>query len=199
MLFVAGIDEAGRGPLAGPVTAACVVLPPKFDGSMITDSKKLSAAKRKKCYHQIINDSLAYQIISVGHCRVDHLNIRQATITAMSLAAKRVAQKLQTRFKGAGLSFLIDGDLKIDTLYHQEPIVKGDSKILAISAASILAKVTRDNLMGVLDKRYPGYGFSGHKGYPTVAHKKSIKEKGPSRVHRKTFSGVREFVTRQVG
>lgn len=190
MLFVAGIDEAGRGPLAGPVTAACVVLPAGFESQGIADSKKLSPKRRAKYFDRICAEALVYQVVSVGQIRIDSLNIRQATIEAMSIAASKVAAKLAQVHPKAKVTFLIDGDLKLPLVSGQEAIVKGDSKIVSIAAASILAKVTRDRLMEKLESYYPGYGFASHKGYPTREHKSRIELQGPSRVHRKSFAGV---------
>ncbi|MCL4145524.1 UNVERIFIED_CONTAM: hypothetical protein GTU68_049548 [Idotea baltica] len=182
-MLIAGIDEAGRGPLAGPVVAACVILKPNYINKEITDSKKLSKKKREILYTEIINNALAYSIIAVGHKRIDQLNIREATKLAMSIAARKVVAD----------KYIIDGNMLINTESPQEAIVKGDSKFIEISAASILAKTYRDNLMVVLDKKYPNYNFSKHAGYPTKEHKKCIADFGPTPVHRKTFRGVREF------
>lgn len=203
MLFVAGIDEAGRGPLAGPVTAACVVLPPKYTNSEITDSKKLTAVKRERLYGEIVNIATAYSIVSVGPKRIDVINIREATRLAMRLCAERVylallkgtPKKYVAPFHLPFLHILIDGNTAIDASFAQETITKGDDKIVAISAASILAKVTRDRLMVKLGQLYPDYDFARHKGYPTQFHREVIKRKGPSKVHRQNFAGVKEFVS----
>lgn len=193
-----GIDEAGRGPLAGPVTAAAVSLPETYTNSEINDSKKLSEQKREKLFEEIITHALAYSVVSVGPRRIETINIREATRLAMRLAADRVARILKERYSNAmsndlpPLHLVIDGNVPIDTFFSQETIIKGDEKVLAIQAASILAKVTRDRLMLRLESRYPGYGFSVHKGYPTAAHLRGLAEKGPCRVHRRTFAGVKE-------
>lgn len=191
--IIAGIDEAGRGPLAGPVTAACVVLPEGYQHPTITDSKKLSAAKRDKLFPEICEAAVAFSVISVGPRRIEQLNILQATKLAMALAALRVhAQLCRQGWGEKTLHLLIDGNQPIATHFSQETIIKGDSKELCIGAASILAKVTRDRLMERLHEHHPQYGFLEHKGYPTSFHVEQIKEFGPSKVHRRTFAGVRE-------
>jgi len=189
-----GIDEAGRGPLAGPVTAAAVSLPEAYINSEINDSKKLSEHKREKLFEEIITHALAYSVVSVGPRRIETINIREATRLAMRLAADRVARILKERYSNdmPPLHLVIDGNVPIDTFFSQETIIKGDEKVLSIQAASILAKVTRDRLMLRLESRYPGYGFSAHKGYPTGTHLRGLAEKGPCRVHRRTFAGVKE-------
>lgn len=189
-MFIAGVDEAGRGPLAGPVTAAAVILQPGYFNARINDSKKLSIKERDKLYHEIIRDSLAYSIVSVGAKRIDKLNILRASLHAMELAAFRLCKQLNSK----NICFLIDGNFPIGNNFVSEPIIKGDGKIQSIAAASILAKVTRDRLMDVLETRYPGYEFSKHKGYPTKLHMEKITELRPSRVHRSTFRGVKEHI-----
>ena len=191
--LIAGVDEAGRGPLAGPVTAACVVLKPGFDDFRINDSKKLSPKAREELFQLIQQNSLAYSIVSVGPKRIDRFNIREATRYAMGFASKRVAKQLN----GKKINYLIDGNMEMRASLPQRPIIKGDSLVQCIAAASILAKVTRDGLMKTLDTRYSGYGLAGHKGYPTKAHKLSIKELGPSRIHRESFSGVKEHIPKK--
>lgn len=192
--LVCGIDEAGRGPLAGPVTAACVCLPKEFQDSEINDSKQLTDKKRRKLFPLIINEALAYSIISVGPRRIDQINILRATKLAMKMAAEKVNKKLKSLYPDKDSYYLVDGNAKLESLLPSEAIIQGDSKVLAISAASILAKVTRDDLMELLSKRYPNYEFARHKGYGTVVHRKAIADFGPSPVHRKTFGGVIEFV-----
>lgn len=196
MLFVAGIDEAGRGPLAGPVTAACVVLPPGYRNSEITDSKKLSASARDDLYPEITSSALAWCAVSVGARRIESLNIRCATQHAMRFAAERVVRMLRQRYDGVAVSpvLLIDGNMRIGTTWDEEPIIKGDGKIQAIGAASIVAKVTRDRLMQILARHYPGYEFENHKGYGTATHLERIRLSGPCRIHRRTFAGVREHL-----
>ncbi len=192
--LVCGIDEAGRGPLAGPVTVACVCLPKKFNNNEIKDSKLLTDEKRRKLFSLITKKALAYSIISIGPRRIDQINILAATKLGMKIAAEKVNQKLKILFPAEESHFLIDGNARIESTLSHDAIIQGDRKILAISAASILAKVTRDNLMEMLCKRYPNYEFSRHKGYGTAIHRKAIADFGPSPVHRKTFGGVIEFV-----
>ncbi|MCB9029429.1 MAG: ribonuclease HII [Deltaproteobacteria bacterium] len=181
---IAGVDEAGRGPLAGPVVAAAVVLPEGYLNQEITDSKKLSAKKRDILFEAITKNALSYSIVCVGHHRIDQLNIREATRVAMKLAVRRVkAEKA-----------LIDGNVPIEIDIPQETVIGGDRLHQEISAASILAKVWRDRLMKCLDLKYPGYGLADHAGYPTKKHKEAIELIGPSKIHRKTFRGVKEFI-----
>jgi ribonuclease HII len=179
-MLIAGVDEVGRGPLAGPVVAAAVVFPKGYKNSLIKDSKKLSSRAREMLVEQIKKDAAEWKIVAVGHRRVDNLNIRQASKLAMSLAVRGVKADL----------VLVDGNMMIDTTVPQKAIISGDSLHVEISAASILAKVTRDNLMRILDLKYPGYAFSSHFGYPTAVHRKALRDLGPSRVHRLTFNGV---------
>lgn len=186
---VAGVDEAGRGPLAGPVVAAAVVLPKNYSHPEITDSKKLSAKKREQLYALICADALEYSIVAVGHQRIDSLNILQATRLAMRLAVERIDCDY----------VVIDGNTPIDIRLPQEVIVGGDRLRIEISAASILAKVWRDRLMQRLDSRYPGYGLAKHAGYPTASHRAAIVSLGPARIHRLTFAGVREHAHRISG
>lgn len=192
--IIAGIDEAGRGPLAGPVTAACVVYKPGYENSQITDSKKLSHKKREELYGEIIANSLAYSIVAVGPRRIESLNIREASREAMLLAVLRVQRILNSSPTFMPLHLLIDGNVPLRTEISQETIIKGDEKISQIGAASILAKVYRDRIMEMLDLQYPKYNLAKHKGYPTKDHRESISLQGPSRIHRKTFAGVREYL-----
>jgi ribonuclease HII len=181
---IAGVDEAGRGPLAGPVVAAAVVFPADFFHPDIKDSKQLSAKKRDSLIELIKREALSYSIIAVGHKRIDQLNIREATKVAMSAAVARVEAD----------EVLIDGNMLINTTLPQQAIVKGDTKVTHIAAASILAKTYRDALMCTLNKKYPGYDLEKHAGYPTSAHRIAIQTLGPSPIHRSSFKGVREFL-----
>ncbi len=183
-MIIAGVDEAGRGPLAGPVVAAAVVFPEGYKNPEIKDSKQLSAKKREHLVSIIKRDALDYAIIAVGHHRIDLINIRAASLLAMSLALKRVIAD----------QVLIDGNALIETKLPQEAIIKGDQKFVQISAASILAKQHRDHLMEIIDQKYPGFNFKKHAGYPTKFHKETIAKIGPSPIHRKTFKGVKEFI-----
>jgi len=180
---VAGIDEVGRGPLAGPVVAAAVVFPEGYSNSSIRDSKKLSAQKRESLVLTIKQDALSWAIVAVGHQRITAINIREATRLAMRLALARVQAD----------SALIDGNTPIDCAIPQETVIGGDDKFVQIAAASIIAKVYRDALMCTLDKRYPGYGFDRHAGYGTSFHRAAIETLGPCPIHRRGFAGVREF------
>lgn len=180
--YIAGIDEAGRGPLAGPVVSAAVILPACFNCPGVTDSKKLSEKKRDALFPVINAQALAVGIGMADHQEIDRINILQASLLSM----KRAVQNLTL----VPDYLLIDGKFTIDMDLPQEAIVKGDSKSISIAAASIVAKVTRDRFMADLHTRYPQYNFIQHKGYPTKAHKQAIIEYGPCPVHRKTFNGV---------
>lgn len=184
MALICGVDEAGRGPLAGPVVAAAVVLPCDFSDSRIQDSKVLSEKARRELAEYIKCIALGWSIISVGPRRIERMNILEATRLAMSLAVKRIqADKV-----------LIDGNQRIFTDLPQQTVVQGDKLVVQISAASILAKTHRDALMRKLADKYPGYGLDTHMGYPTKAHREALVKLGPSRIHRCTFSGVKELV-----
>lgn len=195
MQLYAGIDEAGRGPLAGPVTAAAVVLPVSYRSDKIADSKLLSPQKREEAYEEIVRRAIAYAIVSVGPRRIEALNIREATRLAMSLAASRLLAKLHADGSNKDVHFLVDGDTAMPGDFSQKTIVGGDRTEPVISAASILAKVTRDRLLLSLDTRYPNYGFAKHKGYPTQFHRDQIAALGPCRIHRMTFAGVKEHIS----
>lgn len=180
---VAGIDEAGRGPLAGPVAAACVVLPDDFPVEVLNDSKKLTHHERQKA-ETIIKKKAVWAVAWATHEEIDKLNILQATMLAMTRAFQKV-----TKQKPAITTILIDGNRVPDTLkpYGAQAIVKGDAKIPAIMAASILAKEARDRFMTCAAKKWPQYGFEIHKGYPTALHQKRLAEYGPCPIHRKSF------------
>ncbi|MEH0018903.1 MAG: ribonuclease HII [Desulfobacter sp.] len=184
--YIAGTDEAGRGPLAGPVVSAAVILPPGFDCPEITDSKKLSEKKRDALFPLIEEKALAVGVGIADHEEIDRINILQASLLSM----KRAVECL----KPAPDYLLIDGKFTIDCDLPQEAIVKGDAKSISIAAASIIAKVTRDRIMAELSIRYPAYEFHRHKGYPTKAHKAALRAHGPCPVHRKSFRGVKELV-----
>ena len=186
MQVIAGVDEVGRGPLAGPVVAAAAVFAEGYKNSAIKDSKKLSHAQREALVPIIKQDALAWAIVAVGHHRIDALNIRESSKLAMSLALLRTQKKLSGRIDRV----LVDGNMRIITELVQETVVGGDNIHVEISAASILAKVWRDGLMHVLDRRYPGYDLGKHAGYPTAAHRSAVARLGPSPVHRRSFRGV---------
>lgn len=182
---IAGIDEAGRGPLAGPVVAAACVLDPKNPILGLDDSKKLSVKKREQLFEEIKEKALAYSVQRVEADVIDQINILEATKQCMRNC---VAELLEGDLKPDLL--LIDA-VKLDgTGLEVVPIIKGDAKSDSIAAASILAKVTRDRIMVEYDKEYPGYGFAAHKGYGTAAHYAAIREKGMCPIHRRSFLKV---------
>jgi ribonuclease HII len=183
---IAGIDEAGRGPLAGPVVAAAVILPLGEDIPGVTDSKKLSAGQREVLFAVVQQRAVAVGVGIADAALIDRINILQATLDAMKQAVAGLAI--------APDYLLIDGITPVPMNIAQKTLKKGDSLSLSIAAASIVAKVTRDRLMVEMDKEYPGYGFAGHKGYGSAAHMAAIAQLGPCAIHRKTFRGVREFV-----
>jgi ribonuclease HII len=194
-IIIAGIDEAGRGPLAGPVTAACVCFAEGYENSKITDSKKLTKKARDSLFDEIVSASMAYSVVSVGSKKIDRINILQATRLAMLLSAKRVEKQLVTQLGDSfDLRLQIDGNQPIATNLPQQTIIKGDATVMVIGAASILAKVTRDRLMEKLHERYPNYDLNIHKGYPTKVHLEKIAQYGPSIIHRRTFRGVKEHI-----
>ena len=190
--LIIGVDEAGRGPLAGPVVAAAVLLKSFSFNNRIDDSKKLSPKRRKNAFFEIKKKSL-YAITAVGHKQIDRINILQATILAMRKSiAKLIKQLNKTELERAFV--LIDGNLRLKLGLPYQSIVRGDSKSLSIAAASILAKVHRDAIMDNYDKIYPQYGFIRHKGYPTELHRDVLKAIGPAAIHRKTFLGCVEKI-----
>lgn len=184
--FVAGVDEAGRGPLAGPVYAAAVIFKEGTVIEGINDSKKLTEKKREYLYDVIIEKALAYKIVSVDAAEIDRINILNASLKAFSLAVDGLVQKPDY--------VLFDGNRAPKMTIPFEAVVKGDAKVQAIAAASVLAKVARDRYITEMDKIYPEYGFAGHKGYPTKEHKAAVEKYGPSPIHRLTFRGVSEHV-----
>lgn len=177
--YICGIDEAGRGPLAGPVVAGAVILPSDCDILYINDSKKLSAARRELLYEQIMAQAVAAGVGIVDNARIDEINILQATYEAMRQAIQNL---------GIVPDILLNDAVRIPGVkIRQVPIIKGDAKSVSIAAASIIAKVTRDRLMISYDGQYPGYGFSAHKGYGAAAHVEAIRRLGPTPIHRKSF------------
>ncbi|WP_320042463.1 ribonuclease HII [uncultured Desulfobacter sp.] len=182
---IAGVDEAGRGPLAGPVVSAAVVLPESFDVPGINDSKKLSEKKREALFPLIQAQAIAFGIGMADHEEIDRINILQASLLSM----KRAVDALQLTPD----YLLIDGKFTINATIEQRPVIKGDALSVSIAAASIMAKVTRDRIMAELDAKYPQYGLKRHKGYPTKAHKEAILTHGPCPVHRKSFKGVKDI------
>ncbi len=180
---ICGIDEAGRGPLAGPVVAAAVILPPSYEIAGLTDSKKLSAKKRDLLYKQLMDDeSVLKSIAEASVEEIDKLNILRATHLAMRRAAEGLA--------AAPDMCLIDGLAVKDFPFPQTPLVKGDARNLSIAAASILAKVSRDATMQELDRQHPEYGFAKHSGYGTAQHLRALQEHGITKHHRRSFGPV---------
>lgn len=182
---VAGIDEAGRGPLAGPVVAACCVLPTSGSIPPVNDSKQLSPEERLSLFHQILSSPIEYGVGFAEPVEIDRHNILRASFLAMSRAL--AALKPPPDF------ILIDGSLAPSFGIPTQPIVKGDSRSPSIAAASIIAKVTRDRLMDELDSLYPQYGFKHHKGYATPEHLKALAQYGPCAIHRKSFEPVQAY------
>ncbi|MBS3906619.1 MAG: ribonuclease HII [Syntrophaceae bacterium] len=183
---VAGVDEAGRGPLAGPVVASAVILPEEGIGQKLFDSKKISSRKREELYKHIYQKALGVGLGVVHHKEIDLLNILQATLKAMVLAVGSLP--LPPDF------ILIDGNQTLHFPVPQKPIRKGDQICNSIAAASIVAKVTRDRMMLECHEKYPQYHFAKHKGYGTKEHRKAIERFGICEIHRKTFRGVKEYL-----
>ena len=188
---VAGIDEAGRGPLAGPVVAAAVMLPRPCRLSGIVDSKKLTPGKRDRLYTQLYDEAVSIGIGIVDAVEIDRINILRASLLSMAMAVENLNPHPDY--------LLIDGTFPIPSDIPQRPIAKGDCLSASIGAASIIAKVTRDRLMERYDQDYPEFGFSRHKGYPTAAHREAIRRFGCCPIHRASFKGVREFLARPLG
>jgi ribonuclease HII len=186
---VAGVDEAGRGPLAGPVVAGCVILSPDSDYLQFKDSKKLSAPRRDKLFTSLYNSDAAIGVGVATVEEIDQINILQASLLAM----KRAVVDCMHLFACKVNFLLVDGTFTVPMDLPQQALVRGESKSASIAAASIVAKVSRDRIMAELHEQFPQYNLLQHKGYPTRAHREAISEYGPSAVHRKTFKGVREF------
>ena len=184
--LVAGVDEVGRGCLAGDVLAAAVILQPKKLINGLTDSKAINAHQRSFLYREIVQSCVCYSVGRASVDEIDRFNILQATLLAMKRAVDSLVIKPHL--------VMVDGNALPKWEYESEAIIKGDSKVPEISAASIIAKVKRDEEMNVLAKKYPGYGFSKNKGYGTPQHKAAIKAKGFCDCHRKTFSPMSELI-----
>lgn len=187
--LIAGVDEVGRGPLAGDVVAAAVILDPARSIAGLADSKQLSQARREALYDLILSQALASAVARASVAEIDSLNILQASLLAMQRAV--TALQRQPDF------VYVDGNRLPRWDYRSEAVVKGDGRIAAIAAASILAKVTRDRELTALDAVYPGYGLAQHKGYPTPTHLQALRELGPSPIHRRSFGPVRDLLSRQ--
>ncbi|MFZ0389443.1 MAG: ribonuclease HII [Calditrichia bacterium] len=177
--YIAGVDEAGCGPLAGPVVAAAVIFSPFFYIEQVNDSKKLTEQKREEMYAVILDNAVSYGIGIVSHVEIDKINIRQATFKAMRMALGSL--KKQPDY------VIFDGYELPERFFAQEHIIDGDELCFTIAAASIIAKVTRDRMMIDLHMQYPQYGFDHHKGYATAHHRRMVREHGPCPIHRKTF------------
>ncbi len=181
---ICGIDEVGRGPLAGPVVASAVILPAEVQILYLNDSKRLTEKRRELLYDEIMEKAVAVGTGVVGHKRIDEINILQATYEAMRQAVGKLS---------VCPDVLLNDAVTIPKLpQKQVPIIKGDAKSLSIAAASVIAKVMRDRMMVEMDKKYPGYGFASNKGYGSAAHIAAIKAMGPCEIHRRTF--IRNFV-----
>ncbi len=177
--FIGGIDEVGRGPLAGPVVAACVILPKDCKLLYINDSKQLSEKKREELYDRILEEAVAVGIGSSSQELIDEINILQATYAAMREAISEMSVQPD--------QLLVDAVHIPGIAIPQRGIIKGDAQSISIAAASIVAKVTRDRLMVEMDAKYPGYGFAGNKGYGSAEHIAALREKGPCEIHRRSF------------
>ena len=185
--YIGGVDEVGRGPLAGPVTAACVVLPADFDVLGVDDSKKLSEKKREELFDRIMEKALACGIGMCDNEVIDEINILEATKKAMAQAIDEADRQLKENGLAGVEHLLIDAVSLKDVEIPQTSIIKGDANSLSIAAASIIAKVTRDRLMAEYHKQYPFYGFDSNKGYGTKAHYEGIDKYGITPIHRKSF------------
>lgn len=181
---IAGVDEAGRGPLAGPVVAAAVILPDGFRHPQVRDSKALTPAARRKAYALVTAEAVSFAVALSTPEEIDRINILQASLLAMRRAVDLLSRPPDFLY--------VDGTFPVPCPLSQEPLVRGDSRCLSVMAASILAKVARDGMMEEYDRAYPGYGFSSHKGYPTRSHIAALRRLGPCPIHRKTFRGVRD-------
>ena len=179
--YICGIDEAGRGPLAGPVVVASVIMPADSMIEGVNDSKKVSEKKREKIYEQILEEAISYGVAIIGQDEIDEINILNATKKGLTISLQELTKKPDL--------ILVDALNGIDTIgIPYDSIIKGDAKCYSIAAASIIAKVTRDRIMREWDKIYPEYGFEKHKGYGTAAHIAVIKENGLCPIHRKSFT-----------
>jgi ribonuclease HII len=186
LTLIAGVDEVGRGPLAGPVVAAAVILPAGVAFPGLRDSKRLSPEIRQDLDGQIRRQALALSIHAIGPRQIERQGILAASLTAMARAVKELARVPEM--------VLVDGHLPLPLPYPQQPVIKGDDRCPSIAAASVVAKVYRDRLMEELHQRYPQYNFAAHKGYATAEHLEALRGWGPCAIHRRTFRGVKEWV-----
>lgn len=193
-ILVCGVDEAGRGPLAGAVYAAAVILNPNHPISGLADSKKITEKKRDSLAFEIKQHALAWAIASSSVEEIDEINILQASLLAMKRAITLMQQQFESALSAKTILVQVDGNRCPNISLPCEAIVKGDSKVQAISAASILAKTARDAELYALDKQYPMYGFAQHKGYPTALHMALLEQHGVSEVHRRSYAPVRKLL-----
>lgn len=184
--LLAGVDEVGRGPLAGDVVTAAVILDPAQPITGLNDSKKLSEKRREQLFDEITAKALAWSISRASVAEIDEINILHASMLAMKRAVEALTPVPE--------HVLVDGNRIPDWSFSAEAVVKGDARVAAIAAASILAKVTRDREMVALEQQYPGYGFAGHKGYPTKVHLQALQALGPTPIHRRSFGPVKELL-----
>lgn len=189
--IIGGVDEVGRGPLIGPVVAACCVLPHDFELEGLNDSKKLSEKKREKFYDYIMENCVAYGVGIISPEKIDEVNIYEATKLAMKESIKQVQDKVNLEH------VLIDA-MPLELDIPTTSIIKGDAKSISIAAASVIAKVVRDRMMIELDKEYPMYGFAKHKGYPTKAHVEAINKYGLIDGYRKTYGPVKDVLEKNI-
>jgi len=188
--LLAGVDEVGRGPLAGDVVTAAVILDPQVPIDGLNDAKKLTEKRRERLFDEIKEKALAYCIARASSAEIDERDILHASLLAM----KRAVEGLQPQPEYV----LVDGNRCPRWHYEAEPVVKGDSRVAAISAASILAKVTRDREMVAMEAQYPGYGFASHKGYPTKVHMEALQKLGPCSIHRLSYAPVQKLLGKVV-
>ena len=185
--WIAGLDEVGRGPLAGPVVAAAVILPDNCDSSCFVDSKTINAKQRSRLYKELKNNGAIIGVGIVPEADIDRLNILQASLLAMKKAV--LSMPAQPDF------LLVDGNQPVPIGIPQQSLVKGESKSSSVAAASIVAKVIRDDLMDRYHLQYPQYNFQQNRGYPTLEHREAIRVFGPCAIHRQSFKGVREYIS----
>ena len=188
---VAGVDEAGRGPLAGPVVAAAVILDDNNPVEGLRDSKRLTAARRDRLFDEIREKALAWSVASASVAEIDTINILQATLVAMQRAVDGLLPKAEFVF--------IDGNRCPALACPTQAVIKGDDRVAAISASSIIAMVTRDREMQSLDEQYPGYGLAQHKGYPSKAHLAALESLGITEIHRRSYAPVRKMLEKSAG
>ena len=188
--YIGGTDEAGRGPLVGPVVCACVVLPKDYENDEINDSKKLTEKKREKLYDIIMKDALSVGVSIISNKTIDEINILEASRLGMKKAYEEANKKIK-------IDVLLTDAMDIDLSIPVIKIIKGDAKSISIAAASIIAKVTRDRILDELDVKYPMYGYKKHKGYPTKAHLEAIEKYGITDEYRKSYKPVQKIIEKQ--